>query len=157
MEGRLMISVELLRKYPYFAGVGEDNLKALALISHELPIEAGETIFTKGDPAQALFLVISGEVDIILENEAEERFIVDTVPADHMLGWSAVVEPYEDTATGIARTDGKLLSIDAKYLRELLEHDPLMGFRMMQQVAGVLRHRMQAARVLVLSPMDEDT
>ena len=40
-----MISPEVLRRYPHFAGVPEDCLKSVAMISDERSFKADETIF----------------------------------------------------------------------------------------------------------------
>lgn len=142
-----MISVEILRRYPYFAGVGNDSLNAVAAISGERQAEAGETLFYEGEPAACLYIVTQGEVDIAFELPDGDHRVVDTVVAGDLLSWSAFVEPHRYTATGVARIDTQLVVIEAPKMRQLCEQDPILGYRLLTQVAQVLSHRLKGARV----------
>jgi CRP/FNR family transcriptional regulator, cyclic AMP receptor protein len=142
-----MISPEVLRRYPYFASIGEDSLKAIAMMAVEKSIAAGSQLFCEGDPAESLSVIVTGQVEIhyILGNG--ERRTVDTLVEGDLLMWSALVEPYKATAVGIASKPTRLVSIEAKRLRGLCDKDPMVGYRLMTQVAKLLAHRLEGARV----------
>jgi CRP/FNR family cyclic AMP-dependent transcriptional regulator len=142
-----MISAEVLRRYPYFAGVGKESLNALATICEERRVNAGEALFHEGEPATHMFLVTQGEVDIAFELPGGEQRVVDTVVAGDLLAWSAFVEPHRYTATGVTRMNSKLVAIEAPKMRELCEEDPILGYRLLTQVARVLSRRLAGARV----------
>lgn len=152
-----MISPELLRRYPWFAGLSEQVLKALALMSEEREVEAGEVLFEEGDKAKCLMLVVEGSVDITFEGDAGDRFIVDNVLAGQLFCWSSLVEPYEETATAVVRDAGKLVCIKGDELRDLCEADYEVGYRLMLQVGKVLRQRLQSARVQLIGSADKST
>jgi len=75
------------------------------------------------------------------------RRTVDTLVDGDILGWSALVEPYKYTAVGTASKEMQVVSINAKKLRELCDKDPLLGYRLMTQIAKLLAHRLEGARI----------
>jgi CRP-like cAMP-binding protein len=142
-----MVSVEVLRSFPYFAGVSSESLKAVAAIAEERNFRASETLFKEGDAARWLYIVRQGQVDIVYHLPGGEKRVVDTVVAGDLMCWSAVVEPHQNTATGVAREAGRVVCIDAAGARKLCEQDPALGYRLLMQVARVVSSRLQGARV----------
>ncbi len=142
-----MISPETLRRYPYFANVGEESLKALAMIAEEKDVPAGTEMFREGDPAETLHVIVEGEVEIrYLLGTGEQRAVDTLVPGD-LLCWSALIEPYKTTSIGTATKDTHLVCLDAKRVRDLCEQDPLLGFRLTRQIAKLLAVRLEGARI----------
>ncbi len=146
-----MISPEILRRYPWFAGLSEQVLKAIALISEEKETKQGEVLFEEGDPAKCLILVVEGEVDLTFEGEDSERYVVDTVIAGQPFCWSSLVEPYQETSTAVVRSPGKLVCINGSQLRDLCDADFEVGYLLMLQVAKVLRQRLLGARLQLIA------
>jgi CRP-like cAMP-binding protein len=142
-----MISPELLRRYPYFAGISDECLKAVAMIADEKTVPAGTHLFSEGDPADRLNLIVKGEVNIQYVLGNGEKRTVDTLVDGDILGFSAIVEPYKYTALGTTSKETQLVTIQAKKLRELCEKEPMLGYRLMAQVARLLAHRLESARI----------
>lgn len=142
-----MISPEVLRRYPYFAAVSEESLKQVAMIADEKCVAAGTRMFNEGDPAKALNIITKGEVNIqYLLNTGEHR-TVDTLVDGDILGWSALVQPYKYTAICTSTKETQFVSIDSAKLRDLCEREPVLGYRLMTQIAKLLAHRLEGARV----------
>lgn len=142
-----MISPELLRRYPYFGAVSEDALKSVAMISEEISFPAGEQMFAEDDPAENLFLLMEGEVDLQYTLGNGELRTVDTLVAGDLIVWSALVEPYKCTAVGTIKKDAKLISINGDELRALCENNMDLGYRMLISVTKLLATRLEGARV----------
>jgi CRP-like cAMP-binding protein len=144
-----MISPEVLRRYPYFAKVGEESLKKVAMIADETAAGTSQVLFDQGDKAEKLYIVIDGEVDLQYTLGNGELRTVDTLVAGDLMMWSALVEPYRSTATGTAKKDTKLITIDGAKLRELCEQDHDLGYRILLSLAQLLATRLEGARVQV--------
>jgi CRP/FNR family cyclic AMP-dependent transcriptional regulator len=142
-----MVPIELLRSFPYFAGVSSESLKAVAAVADERDFRSGEILFREGDPAHYLHIVRQGQVDIIYRLQGGAERVVDTVVGGELLGWSAVVEPYLSTATGVAREAGQVVRLPAARIRALCDQDPSLGYRLLMHVTRVLSDRLQGARV----------
>lgn len=142
-----MISPEVLRRYPYFAKVGEESLKKLAMIADEQIARAGTVLFDEGDRADKMYIVTDGEVDIQYTLGSGELRTVDTLVAGDLMMWSALVEPYRSTATGSIKKDTKLITLDGTKLRDLCEQDHGLGYRMLLCLTQLLATRLEGARV----------
>jgi CRP-like cAMP-binding protein len=155
-----MISPEVFRRYPHFAGIEEDCLLEVAKISEERVFKEGETIFEesasylatakiyeKGEQATHLMLIIEGKVDVALTLGTGEKAVVGTLVDGDLMALSALIPPYHLSATGVAKGDGKLIQIEATPLRTLCEDNPGLGYRLMQGVAKGIMTRLQDTRV----------
>ncbi len=142
-----MVSPELLRRYPCFVGLSEALLKQIAVLAEERAMPSGTEIFKEGDAADFLYVISKGEVDIQYLLGGGEKRTVDTLVEGDILVWSALVEPYKTTAFGTATKDVQLVGIAADKLRALCEENPVIGYRLMTQVAKLLAHRLEGARV----------
>lgn len=149
-----MVSPELLRRYPFFAGLSEDQLKAVAMIAEEEEYKIDEYIFEQGEESDALFIITEGEVAILInvDDAGEEQEELTGIPAGGVLAWSALVPPHTLTASGVADEEPtKVIAVDAEQLRELFEEDCELGFIMMQQIVKVMRERMSQTRTQLAS------
>jgi len=144
-----MVSIEVLRSCPYFAGVSGESLRALAAISEERRFTAGEALFKEGDVSHGLYILRQGQVDIIYHLHGGEERVVDTVVAGDLIGWSSLVEPHRSTATAAAREAGSAVWIAAAGIRDLCEKDTALGYHLMKQLTGVLSRRLQGALVQI--------
>jgi CRP-like cAMP-binding protein len=142
-----MISPEVLRRYPYFAGIDDESIKHLAMIAEEKAVPANTVMFREGDAATHLSVILKGEVSIQYILGTGELRTVDTLVDGDLLMWSALVEPYKATAVGTTTKETHLACIDAAKLRLLCEKQPVLGYRLMTQVAKLLAHRLEGARV----------
>ena len=142
-----MISPEVLRAYPYFAGASDESLRELAMTTEEMTFQEGQVLFREGQTAEHLYILIRGEVDIQYELNTGEHRTVDTVVAGDVLIWSALVKPYRTTALGIARRSCEMIAVDARKLRELCDSDRELGYSLMREIAQTTSHRLEGARV----------
>jgi CRP/FNR family transcriptional regulator, cyclic AMP receptor protein len=142
-----MTSPEMLRRWPYFAGISDESLKAVAMIAEEKAVAAGKHLFGEGDPADAMNIIVKGEVNIEYVLGDGQHRTVDTLVDGDILGWSALVEPYKYTAVGTTTKPTQMITIHAKKLRDLCEADPQMGYQLTTQIAKLLAHRLEGARV----------
>jgi CRP/FNR family transcriptional regulator, cyclic AMP receptor protein len=142
-----MISPEVLRRYPYFGGISVESLKLVAMLADEVSVAAGTQMFNEGDPAQYLYLILRGEVNIQYLLGTGELRTVDTLVDGDLLVWSAMIEPYKTTAVGTTTKATQLVRISAPKLRELCDKDPLLGYRLTIEVAKLLSHRLESARI----------
>lgn len=148
-----MISPEVIRRYPFFSFMTPDQQREVAMITDEVGLADGETLFSRGDKAEALFLLVHGAIDlhyeVVDEHEPELRkdFMVGNVNPGEILGVSALVEPYEMTTSAIAIQDCQLLEINAVELRKLSEQDQALALGLQKKVAQVTMERLHATRV----------
>jgi CRP/FNR family transcriptional regulator, cyclic AMP receptor protein len=146
-----MISPEMLRRFSCFSPICEETLKALAMIASESCVPAGTRLFGEGESADALSIIVDGEVDIGYTIGSGELRTVDTLVRGDLLGWSALVPPHKTTGVATASSDTRLVRIEAQPLRDLCEQDPRLGYRLMTQACRLLGDRLDATRLQLVT------
>jgi CRP/FNR family transcriptional regulator, cyclic AMP receptor protein len=144
-----MVPVEVLRRYLDAADVSDATIDAVAAISRFQDFAAGAIIFREDQASDHLYIVTAGQVDVQYLLPSGKRQTVDTLSPGDFLVWSAVVKPYKTNAIGICRVTSQVVAINADGLRELCEKDTRFGYRLVSQLARVIRRRLQAARLQI--------
>jgi CRP-like cAMP-binding protein len=96
--------------------------------------KTGDVIFRQGDPAQELFIIQSGEVEIRLGNRVLER-----LPQYSIFGEMALIDNAPRSATAIAAGDTKLVSVSEKQFLFLISNTPYFALNVMRVMARRLR------------------
>ena len=73
MTEKLGMNAEELRAIPLLRSMSDDQLVQVAELFEPTPSEKGEMLFDVGDPAQALYLLIEGEVTLYQTDEETHR------------------------------------------------------------------------------------
>jgi CRP-like cAMP-binding protein len=144
-----MISPEVLRRYPFFCCLNHDQQKAIAMVAEEIFADAGTILFQEGQPVEALYLLMEGNVDLYYaaSGDPKDQFLVGEVNVGEVFSISALIEPYTLTATARVVSPSRILKVDAAALRALCEVDNRMGYLLMRQVASIALERLHYARV----------
>jgi CRP-like cAMP-binding protein len=147
-----MVSPELLRRYPFFAGFTDLELKQLAMAAHEHTLSEKEVLFSEGQRADRLYFLIEGEVEILMH--ADEKGLtsvaLSTLSAGEPLGWSALVEPHMYTATARATRPARVVAFNGLELQQLAL-DAHLGGLLMKKVVQVLSRRLRDTRIQLFS------
>jgi CRP/FNR family transcriptional regulator, cyclic AMP receptor protein len=152
-----MVSPELLRRFPFFAGLDGEGLKAIAMITDTVALEPGATVFEADMVADALFILVDGNVDLhylIVDREdpkvRKDYFVAEIDPGE-LFGLSGLVEPHKFTLTARVTTPAHVIRIQAAPLRALCEENCRLGYRLLQQVAKATLVRLDETRVQLVA------
>ncbi|MGA9323596.1 MAG: cyclic nucleotide-binding domain-containing protein [Xanthobacteraceae bacterium] len=96
--------------------------------------KAGETIFRQGDPAEELYIVKSGKVEIRLGNR-----LLDTLPELSIFGEMALIDHRPRSATAVAATDATVVPVSEKQFLFLVGRTPHFALNVMRVLAQRLR------------------
>jgi CRP-like cAMP-binding protein len=150
-----MISPELLRRYPFFSPFTDAEQKEIAMFAQELELPAGETLFEIDQPAEHLYLLVSGGVDLYdvavdrQDNSLIKTFFVGEIDPGEILAFSSLVAPYKLTATARVSAPSRLVKFDALALRQFADEHPDFAYRLMHQIARLVIERLNETRVLL--------
>lgn len=142
-----MMRSEELRRYRYFAGLPHSLLEQIAWISSVRAFKAGERLIEEGARATHLMIVKSGQVDIIYRLGDGREVTAESAVRGDVIAWSAMLAPYELTASGAGVKDGELIAIEATRLRAMCDVDSWLGYQLMSEIARGLRDRMIGLQV----------
>ncbi len=148
-----MVSPEVLRRFPFFAGLTDEELKSIAMISDEEKYEANTFICHEREPARKLYLLLQGSVDVMVNTDEEglQHETVSTLTIGDVVAWSAVVEPHVLTASLFAATPVTVVAMDGAAMRALFELDCHLGYNILQKTAQVISDRLKDTRIQMLS------
>ncbi len=151
-----MVSPEVLRYYPLFAGQDEEILKKIALLADEKEIREGGCLFFEGEIAKTLCLIEEGAVSLTLNlGEYGEQRIekLDPLGKGEVIGWSALIEPHVYTMGAMAEEQTRYVTFDGEALRELLDDNPEAGYFMFKKLAEVIGQRLVSKCTQIMSLM----
>lgn len=150
-----MISPELLKRYPFFGFMDESEIKAVAMIAEEVSYKEGETLLETDKPADALYFLVEGNVDQLYvvsdhqHTKTQKEFHLNEFNAGDIIGISALIEPYQYTATVRAHTPARAIKITSGALRALCEVDAKLAYGLMSQTAKAAMERLHSTRILL--------
>jgi CRP-like cAMP-binding protein len=150
-----MISPETLRFFPLFSGQDFYMLKEIALLAQEMELAEGEWLFRERQDATKLYLVRDGAISLCvylhLNGCGQHLETMSPVGRGEIVGWSALVKPYEYTLGARAVRNSRLIAIEAAPLRQLLDDNPLFGYHMLKKLAEAMGERLLFKCIQLLS------
>jgi CRP/FNR family transcriptional regulator, cyclic AMP receptor protein len=131
--------VESLATIPFFAGLDAAALAQVAAGMRARRFRRGEVIFHLGDPGDALFIIVAGEVKISLPSETGEEAILVRLVAGDVFGELALLDgaPRSATATAMAVSETVVLPRDR--FRQLIAEEPAVRDALLASLAAELR------------------
>lgn len=140
--GRMLVGrpvLDALAAIPFFAGLDRDALERLNGSMRSRRFRRGEVIFHLGDPGDALFVIISGDVKISLPSETGEEAILATLGSGAVFGELALLDgaPRSASATALTATETVVLPRDR--FRELIATEAGVRDALLASIAGELR------------------
>jgi CRP-like cAMP-binding protein len=101
-------------------------------------VKAGDVLFRKGDPAKAMYVVLSGELRV-----GDGNKIFEQLAPGGLVGEMALIDHAPRAATVTALTDSSLAEIDEKRFLFLTQQTPSFALNVMRVLSQRLR-RMDA-------------
>jgi CRP/FNR family transcriptional regulator, cyclic AMP receptor protein len=130
---------ELLRRVPIFAEIEPARLKLLAFMSERVGFDPGKLLMRQGDPADAAYLIIEGDVEVVLETPAGQ-FVVATLGANEIVGDMGILGNSPRAATVRAKDRVIALRISKEPFMRMVREFPSMAVSIMQELA----HRVES-------------
>ncbi len=113
----------MIARVPLFAELDAAEIADVMRLLRAQVAEAGQVVVRQGDPAQSMYFVAAGEVEVQLKGAGIRLGV------GQFFGEVAVLKRSRRSATVIAVTRTSLLVLDAQDLHTLMERDPLVAAR----------------------------
>ncbi len=140
-----MTATETLNDAELFVGLSDDDCRMIGALARRRSAAAGETLFRLGDPADELFVIRRGRVELtfplmVMGETKETRF--QSLEPGRTLAWSALVPPYRLTMSGRASTEAELLGFERARMLKLFEEHPAVGYVVEANLSRVIAARL---------------
>ncbi len=162
-----MISPEMLRAFPFFAGLTHAQIVKLSDVAAVLNVDSDYYFFKEGEIIKRFYFILEGSVSIniaIPDPNVEQPFSrqitrelytqdvrMSTLGRGEVFGWSAIIPPHESTASVRAITPARVIEFDFEALRPNIENDCWFAYLLTQKAAQIIRERMRAIRIELLA------
>lgn len=141
---------DLLVGLPFFKGMTEGQIRAVADTGTPVSYREGEYIFSEGGKADACYLVLDGAVALGLRTSGGGSRALLTLHAGDLLGWSWLYPPYRWAYDALVNSDTTAVRFDGPRLKDVADADPVLGYELMKRFTDMLVKRLQAVRMQLL-------
>lgn len=123
------------------ANLGHNQLERLAQVAEVRVFAPGEILFYEGDPSDAVYLIVSGDVEIT-QRGVENRQMMARGYSE-FVGEMGVIEARPRSATARARGEVQALRFTKDAFLELINTAPFLVWKLMRNISARLRQREQ--------------
>ena len=141
-----MVSPELLRRYPFFSMLNDEQLKAIAMIAQEKTYPKDTLLVKENCPANVLMLLLDGDVDLIYSGGGEGA-ICNALVGSIAPGISSLIEPYTFISSARCTMPVRVVEIEGAALRALMAVDQKLGYALMCNTAAAVLERLKYTQV----------
>ena len=142
---------ERLRSAPLFTALDDDAAAALRASMVDQRLAKGDVLFTEGEPGDKLYLIESGKIKLGHTAPDGRESLIAVLGAGELLGELSLFDPGPRTATAIAVTKTKVLSMGHEALLPWLVGRPDLAAALLASLARRLRRTNEAMADLVFS------
>ena len=141
---------DLLAEHPFFAGLRADWAELVAGCGTNVAFDEGERIFAEGDPADTFYVLRRGIVALEIAAPRRDPVVIEPTGPGEILGVWWLLPLYRYNFDAEARRPVGAIELDAACLRGKCDDDPELGYDLYKRFAGLMRERLQAARIQLL-------
>jgi len=160
-----MDKIDLLESIEIFHELSEDQLLSIAQICVEINFNRGDKLFTEGDDATHVWIVVEGQADLRFElpggrptsNDQTVSSVKAKASVAQILGWSCFIPPYKMRLSGYCVSRHcKVIQIEKNQLIKRFKQDPVVGYSVMSYLIKVVGYRFQQFQDVVAKNMGEN-
>ena len=134
---------EFLRNVHIFASLPQPLLERVAALATDVSLRRGEWLFRQGDPAEGVYVVRVGHLEVY--SEGSELQAINTLTRGAVLGELALLSGSARSASIRALRDTEILKIDKAHFDALLRAEPELALGLTRALSRQLQ--LQASRV----------
>ena len=131
MPKKIKVKFEEIQNSPLFVGVPPKIIKKIASFPIGVEYQAGSDIIKENEIGDFMFVVLSGQVDIIKKPQVKELLIATLGPGI-FVGEGALVSGAPRNATVRAKTPVKIAYFDRAAYNKMITIDPIISATLMK-------------------------
>lgn len=132
------------KKNPLFRDLLVNDLELVSMLFEEIFFPAGQPLFHQGDEAKSLYLVESGEIQILKElTPGQPGVEIARLPPGEVLGEMALVRDCRRSCTAVTAQPSGLQVLRKEKLATLMHRDLRVFAQLAFNIAGILATRLE--------------
>ena len=145
-----MSATDVLRRVPLFSDLAEVELARFAEALREREYPKNSVILFEDDPGDALYVVSSGQVKVVLIGEDGREVILSVLTDGDFFGEMSLIDDEPRSAHVIAMKDSQLLVLRREDFQAQLEAQPKIALKLLRVLVQRLRRADEKIGGLVL-------
>lgn len=146
------MSINLLSRIPLFAGLPIQELDSLLSVLDVCKLEDREILFREGDRGENFYVVLEGELEVLMAEETPDELLLNVLYEGEYLGEMSLITPGgQRTASVRARGKSTLLSMSRAQFLDLTKKHPELAISMVR----VLSQRLDATNTATFRDLTE--
>lgn len=130
-----------LAQVPLFAGLPPRHLKRIGDLTEEVRFMEGATVVRQGDAGDTFYVILEGEAKVA----GPSGRVVNRLRPGEFFGEISLLDGGSRTASVVAETPLRMLSLSRSSLLRLVQREPAVGVRLLAHVAMMLRRLERSA------------
>ncbi|MBC8178903.1 MAG: cyclic nucleotide-binding domain-containing protein [Desulfobacteraceae bacterium] len=129
----------ILSRVGLFSLMKKKDLRRIAKLAKHHSYKKGEIIVREGARDGRLFIIISGEVEVIKNLGAGDEKYLRVLRSDNYFGEMALIDDHVRTASVVAKEETEVLSLYQWNIREEIKKYPSIAIELLQTLGRRLR------------------
>jgi CRP-like cAMP-binding protein len=130
---------DFLAKVPLFSLMKRPDLERIAEQAQENTFQKSDMIISEGDCDRRLFVIVSGEVEVIKGVGTEKERRLGTFGPLSYFGEMALIDEMVRSASVIAKVNTRILSLNELDLRQEIENNPAISIELLRMLSRRVR------------------
>jgi len=133
-----------VKKLPIFRGLPKSTATEFWPLLHAQKLSGGEHIFEQGDPAEQVYVVVDGEIEIVYQPEdGGDLMMVGVIRSGGVFGLSAALGRRAYTSGAQSSSDSKVVWIAREDLKRYCRANAQGGEQVLQRLAHAIAGRLE--------------
>ncbi len=129
---------EVLARQPLFRGLNNDELALLLPGVQEFKVAAREVLFHKGDLLEGLYMVVSGQVKLLLPTPQGSEKVITLINPGSTFAEAVIFLDGKAPVTAQTTQDSAVLLVQKNVLLAVLDHNPVFARKMLAGLSARL-------------------
>jgi len=145
--------LSVLRQHPIFCDLEPEALDQLCRYAKHLTLKRGATLFSKGDPGNSLFAVISGTVKMSISSPEGRNAILNLIGPGEVFGEMAVLSGQARSADATANTNCEMFVIDRRDFLPFVRNHPALAMKFIELLCERVRRTSDQVEQVILQDL----
>jgi len=126
--------IRTLQQIPMFRDLDVSKLKLMAFAGQRITYREGEVLFEEGDPPDAVYVVLDGEVDVLRSGPAGDVLLA-RLGRTELIGEIGVLCNKCRNARIVAHSNVQVLRIDKMSFMEIVQQVPRLAMAIIKELS----------------------
>ncbi len=132
-----------MKNVPVFSGLKKRELREIENLVHHREYSDGELVFNHGDPGLGMYIIISGGVQIVNNQDPDNIIVYSELTDGDFFGDMALVDDSARSASAQSKGVTRLIAFFRPELHDIMTRVPNIGTKLLMNLAGVIAARLR--------------